>query len=103
MKEYLESRDLKNYEILIHALKSSSRTIGAERTGKLAQELETACGKEDVEYVLSHHDAFVKEYEQVLFAIEKTVKVTPQDLENDAEMTKCWSFCRNPMNEHQQV
>ncbi len=92
LKKFLDSRDLKNYEILIHALKSSSRTIGAERPGKLAQELETACGKEDMEYVLSHHDAFVKEYEQVLFAIKKTVSEEPQNLKSDIEDDEVLEF-----------
>ncbi|MBQ7565418.1 MAG: response regulator [Lachnospiraceae bacterium] len=42
---YLAEGDIKNATIKIHALKSSSRVIGAERLGEMAQELENA-GKE---------------------------------------------------------
>ncbi|MBO4496301.1 MAG: response regulator [Clostridiales bacterium] len=83
LKKYLDNGDLKNYGILIHALKSASRTIGAEVPGKLAQELETACNNEDREYVLSHHDMFLKEYEHVLITIEKVVSEKGQNAESD--------------------
>lgn len=83
LKKYLDNGDLKNYGILIHALKSASKTIGAEVPGKLAQELETACNNEDREYVLSHHDMFLKEYEHVLITIEKVVSEKDQNAESD--------------------
>lgn len=56
---FLESNDLHNYRILIHSLKSSSRTVGADELSDMAKALEDASAKEDAEFVKLHHDAFV--------------------------------------------
>ena len=45
IEEYLKSRDFKNYTIQVHALKSSSRIIGAERLSKMAEYLENEGNK----------------------------------------------------------
>lgn len=51
IKEYVECGDIKNATIKIHALKSTSRIIGAADLGDLAQTLENA-GKEGEEIIL---------------------------------------------------
>lgn len=51
IKEYVEGGDIKNATIKIHALKSTSRIIGAADLGDLAQTLENA-GKEGEEIIL---------------------------------------------------
>ena len=51
IKEYVEGGDIKNATIKIHALKSTSRIIGAADLGDLAQTLENA-GKEGEENIL---------------------------------------------------
>ena len=45
IEEYLKSRDFKDYTIQVHALKSSSRIIGAERLSKMAEYLENEGNK----------------------------------------------------------
>ena len=47
--------------------------IGAEVPHQLAQELEAAAKDGNTDFVLSNHDAFLKEYDTVLEAIRKAV------------------------------
>lgn len=61
----LKPGDLKNYEIIIHSIKSTSATIGADVPCKLAQKLETAAKENDLDYVLSTHEAFLAGYNTV--------------------------------------
>ena len=84
LTKFLEEADLKNYEILIHSLKSSSATIGAEVPARLARELEAKAGKGDQEYLRTHHGSFVVEYDKVLDAISKVV--TEDDADPDDEI-----------------
>ncbi|MBR5115581.1 MAG: Hpt domain-containing protein, partial [Lachnospiraceae bacterium] len=58
-----QENDLKNYTIKVHALKSSARIIGAAGFGEEAQLLENAGKTEDIAYIRSHHEPFMKEYQ----------------------------------------
>ena len=73
LNKFLTSGDMQNYGILIHSLKSTSAMIGADAPSKLAQQLEAGANNGDHEYVASHHEAFLKEYDKVLHALEKVV------------------------------
>ena len=73
LKSFLDSGDFKDYGILIHSIKSTSAMIGATVPFKLAQDLEAAAGKDDKGFVLSNHDAFLKEYNTVLAALGNIV------------------------------
>ena len=76
---FLENNDMHNYEILIHSLKSTSATIGAMTPSRLAAELEAAAKKEDISFVRSHHEAFVKAYDRTLLAIDQVLPETASD------------------------
>lgn len=62
LTKYLDNNDLKNYEILVHSIKSASKTIGADDISKLAKELEAASKNSDMGFVKSHHDVLVKDF-----------------------------------------
>ena len=47
----LEKNDLKTYRTLVHSLKSSSKTVGADDVFELALSLEEAADKEDAEFI----------------------------------------------------
>ena len=59
---YFHSEDWENYTIKVHALKSSSRIIGAMELGELAFRLETAGKSGDIEYIRSHHRKLLSDY-----------------------------------------
>ena len=60
LSSYLEKDDLKNYEILVHSLKSASKTIGADEVSEKAKALEQASRDLDKDFVKANHDEFVK-------------------------------------------
>ena len=62
LERFYKERDLKNYMIKVHALKSSARIIGAKEFGEEAQKLEDAGKAEDVAYINTHHREFMEEY-----------------------------------------
>lgn len=70
LKKYLDSGDLKEYRTLVHGIKSSSKTIGAQDMFSRAEKLEFAARDEDMDYINSHHDDFMKDYEKFISAIK---------------------------------
>ena len=65
LTSYLEAGNLKDYEILVHSVKSSSKTIGADDLSELAKLLESAARDSDADYVRQHHDALVSGLEEL--------------------------------------
>jgi CheY-like chemotaxis protein/nitrogen-specific signal transduction histidine kinase/HPt (histidine-containing phosphotransfer) domain-containing protein len=59
---YYRQEDYKNYTILVHALKSSARIIGALDLGEEAQKLELAGKAGDIEVIRHYHDRFMGHY-----------------------------------------
>lgn len=74
LNRYFDSKDFRDYEILIHSLKSTSATIGAEVPYKTAQELEAAARNLDGDFVFMNHGRFLDEYQRVLDAIGKVIE-----------------------------
>ena len=69
LKKHLDSGDLKEYRTLVHGIKSSSRIIGAQDMFSRAEKLEFAARDEDMDYINSHHDDFIKDYEKLISEI----------------------------------
>ncbi|MDY6339481.1 MAG: ATP-binding protein [Saccharofermentans sp.] len=62
LSAYLENGDIKNYEILVHSLKSASKTVGADGVSEQARALEEASRNKDMSFVNDHHGAFVESF-----------------------------------------
>ncbi len=62
IQQCYEAEDWKNYCILVHALKSSSRTIGARELSAAAAEMEKASSEGDAETVRKSHDRMMRMY-----------------------------------------
>ncbi|MBQ6094391.1 MAG: response regulator [Lachnospiraceae bacterium] len=67
-----KSRDLRNlyakenwkdYRVLIHSIKSNSKTIGAEELSERARLLEEAASQENMHFLTLEHENFMNEYE----------------------------------------
>lgn len=69
LHDALERRDLKLYEVLIHAKKSSSRTIGAIALSEGARKLEDAAKNANLEYIKSNHSVFIEQYMKMVALI----------------------------------
>lgn len=59
-------KDWDSYRILIHTVKSTSRTIGAMELGDEAQELENAVKELDVDMICKMHESVMASYSAVL-------------------------------------
>ena len=60
-----DSGDVKNYQILVHALKSTSLSIGAENLSDRAKNLELAAKENNVEEIQANHGDLMANYEKV--------------------------------------
>ncbi len=63
-----------NYQVGVHALKSTAETLGLPDLGKHAALLETAAYNSDTEYIYAHHEEVMKEYIQIAEIICGIVK-----------------------------
>lgn len=70
MDGFLESKDMKQYATLVHAIKSSSRLIGANPLGEEAYDLELKAKDDDVDYIAAHHEALKSHVKVVMDCIE---------------------------------
>ena len=59
---FYAERNIKDYTIKVHALKSSARIIGAQEFGEEVQLLENAGKAENREYIRAHHEGFIETY-----------------------------------------
>ncbi len=64
LSDYLKKLRYKEYGTLIHSIKSSAKTIGANELSAGALRLEKAAEEEDKDYISLHHEAFLKNYRQ---------------------------------------
>jgi HPt (histidine-containing phosphotransfer) domain-containing protein len=62
--------DLNDYAIIVHGIKSSSRSIGAEALGKAAEDLEYAAKAGNVDFIRENHRGFIQEADQVLTGLK---------------------------------
>ncbi|MCR5626229.1 MAG: response regulator [Lachnospiraceae bacterium] len=60
LDECFNRKDFHNYTIMVHSLKSSLYSIGAMGSGNAAFELEKAGKREDYDYILENHQAFME-------------------------------------------
>lgn len=74
LEQFYQAKDWKNYTITIHALKSSSLTIGATSLSEGAKALEMAAKAEDENYILSNHQTVMENYISLLEKLQKILK-----------------------------
>ena len=65
LKDFYETQDWKNYTILVHGIKSAMRSIGAAALSELAKNLEMAGKKDDISYILKHHEEMMEVYKEM--------------------------------------
>ena len=70
-EKFRADKDYHNYEIVVHALKSTSKMIGATALSERALALETAAKAEDEQFIQANHDAAMAEYKRLVEGIVK--------------------------------
>ena len=69
LRDAYAAQDWKDYAVYVHALKSTSRTVGAAALSERAAQLEAAANGGDAGTIRSEHDALLARYETVVAAI----------------------------------
>ena len=64
-----ETENWEDYAVKVHALKSTSLTIGAEELSERAKALEHAGKKEDVAFIRENHPELLRMHEEVCSSI----------------------------------
>lgn len=62
LEEFFREADLENYQIVAHAVKSTSKLIGANELSETAREMEEAAAARDMEAVRSGHMQFMERF-----------------------------------------
>ncbi|MDR1686027.1 MAG: response regulator [Desulfovibrio sp.] len=75
----LENGDIKNYTILVHALKGTCRTIGALQTAHLAATLESAARSGDTAFLPDNTPAFIENLGTLLHNIQQALQLGQPD------------------------
>ncbi len=66
-------KDWETYRITVHALKSTSRTIGADGISEEARKLEFAARENNIDYIEKNTERFLKEYGELIVRIREAV------------------------------
>ncbi|MBD5457134.1 MAG: response regulator [Lachnospiraceae bacterium] len=100
LQQRKETQDWKNYTIEVHALKSSSKQIGAIELSLLAEEMEHAGKEDDIEFILAHHDELLEMYRGYKSSLGKYIKDTQEEnkLKENYDGNKVWD-CLECMQE----
>lgn len=83
MKQYYEAHDWHNYEIFVHALKSTSRMIGAEDLSDKAKNLESAAKRVDSEYIALNHASMISDYMRLVGKIRSEFNISADSGEDE--------------------
>ena len=73
IQQSYDAQDWDNYRILVHALKSTSLTIGAVEVNQLALAVEKAVKEGNYDYALEHHDELMAKYRELLDKLKNAV------------------------------
>lgn len=83
IEAFYEKKDWENYRIRVHALKSSSMSIGAAGLSEQAKQLELAAKEENHYYIDSHHSDAMEEYRRILDGISDALKEKKEKVETE--------------------
>ena len=83
MKKYYNVRDWHNYEILVHALKSTAKMIGIADLSEKAKALEQAAKGNEESFILDHHEQMVRDYGRITADIREQLLSGDSDEEDD--------------------
>ena len=83
--QFFEKEDMDNYAILVHALKSTAKMIGADSLSDNAKQAEAAAKNHDLEYITQHHTELMTQYQQVVQSICGILGIGEDSQKNEEE------------------
>ena len=79
LNAYYDKGDYKNYDILVHALKSTAKMIGADELSEKAKALEMAAKKMDGDFISQNHEELMSTYKEVVMGIATVFDIKEED------------------------
>ena len=76
IQAFYDSKDWKNYVILVHGLKSSMKSVGIMKLSDMCLGLELAGKENRIDYILKNHDAMMAEYGRIHDVIGNRLGIT---------------------------
>ena len=86
IQQYYEQKNWKQYGVYVHALKSSSRLIGASALSKEAAELEKLADENNEAQILVRHLSTMQGYLKTVQAIKEYLSSTGENEDNDGSV-----------------
>lgn len=74
IKKEFEAENWNDFKIHVHALKSTSRIVGAIHMAYLAEQMEKAAGSENLTYIMKNYDELICEHEQLCVSLEQLLE-----------------------------
>ncbi|MBR3631152.1 MAG: response regulator, partial [Oscillospiraceae bacterium] len=85
MERYYADKAFGDYEILVHALKSTAKMIGCEGLSEGAKALEFAAKAQDAAYIEAHHAEVMEQYDRLTEGIRKAFGIQPDETPDEDE------------------
>ncbi len=83
MKQYYQVRDWHNYEILVHALKSTSKMIGISDLSEKAKALEMAAKENNEVFILENHEQMIRDYGRISAEVKNNLLESDEGEDGD--------------------
>ena len=87
IKKYKEAKDMPNYAILVHSLKSDSKYLGFTKLAELSYQHELESKANNLEFVLEQYDELVNEANRVINVVQKYLGENVNAKEHSANKT----------------
>ncbi len=75
---YYSGSSLREYQTLVHSMKSATKTLGAAKVSEMAAALEKASKENDKAYLDAHHEGFLSAYGKMGAEIAAALKIIKQ-------------------------
>ena len=85
LRGYYNSENWNDYSIRVHAIKSTSKMIGALQLSEMAKELEDASKEGDKERIAARHPVFMPEYSALLYEISNLLDLDKKEDPGDGD------------------
>ena len=88
INNFFEQEDFDNYRIVVHALKSTAKMVGADSLSENARHAEAAAKNHDADYIREHHGELIAEYHDVVQCISDVLELGQNVPMEEGEVTE---------------
>lgn len=71
LEEYYQNKDMENYAIEVHAMKSDSKYLGFTKLADMALEHQLKSEEKNIEFINNHYDELMKETNRIIDVVKK--------------------------------